>query len=154
MQKCALDVARMDDYDSRQAMINTGDQSSVDLYLTIKPEEYTAAILCKRPDILMNFQLARRLMASGRNVDPTLKGIVNSVLAQLSASIGVNPLDLDLDNLSCSEERICEVRGSVPIEVLTDVVSFYKAIPSRQVRVLAGNCEDKVGYVNERFIDF
>ena len=78
----------------------------------------------------MNFQLARRLMGSGEECRPDIEEeLVNSVLAQLSAGIGVNPLDLDLDNLSCSEESISEERGSVPLEVLTDVVSFCQGNP-------------------------
>ena len=65
----------------------------MELFLTIKPEEYTAAILCKQPEILFNFRLAKMLMARGGNIDSNLKWLINSVIAQSSASIGVNPLD-------------------------------------------------------------
>jgi hypothetical protein len=154
VQACAQEIARVSSYQVHQARVNTREQVSADLYLTIRPEEYTAAMLCKRPDILFDFRLAKQLMAGGGGaLDPKLKVLVDSLLQQTYASIGVNPLTLDFDNLRCEEARLCELRGSIPIEVMSEQIAIYQ-VPSRQIRVLAGNCQGKVGYVNERFIDF
>ncbi|WP_349369363.1 hypothetical protein [Salinarimonas sp.] len=143
VQACFLQLSRP----ASPARINPRDARYAELYLDVDPVEYTSGILCERSDIRMQLVFAQQMFGQGGGTPPLLRQLLET------EGFPVNPFDLDLANLDCSVERICQLRGSVPIEVMSGEAELY-GIPARQVRALAGNCEGKVGFVNERFIDF
>ncbi len=159
IRKCLQEILRADTYQPpTSSRIVSRDNLYAELALSIDPVEYAKGIVCKRPDIRQQLTLSYQLRQLGKNVDPRLK---NKIDAFFSDAFGLNQAgsietairNLNPNDIDCSVERICEVRGSVPVKVNTDTMHVFE-IPMRQVRVLAGQCQNKVGFVNERFIDF
>jgi hypothetical protein len=120
--------------------------------------EYARGIICKRPDIRQSLAMGAQLRQLGAGLDPDLKAQIDNMFG---SSLGLDLedpttralLEVDIASIDCNVQRICEVRGSVPVQVLSDTMYIFD-IPMRQVTVQAGQCEGKNGFVNERFVTF
>lgn len=158
IRSCIQQILDANSYEKRQSRIVPRDNLYAELALSVDPIRYAEGVVCKRPDIRQHLMIGHQLRQFGQNIDPNTKSAIDEMVGGIlgvnmkgsfeSALFQVNPATLD-----CSQERICDVRGSVPVDVLSNTMYVFD-IPMRQVEVLAGQCEGKTGFVNERFIDF
>ncbi|MEM9431109.1 MAG: hypothetical protein AAGA32_16650, partial [Pseudomonadota bacterium] len=151
MKDCRARVDELKTDPPTEARVNAEDASVAELYLNADPQEYTAGILCRRPDIVEQLRLSQKLL--GMEPGDTPPPMAAQLMEGVNDSLPYEVLSFDFDALDCGVERICEVRGSVPITVLSESLSLY-GLRARQVAVGAGSCEGKTGFMNERFIDF
>ncbi len=147
-QECALELRNSELEQPVDAYINTRDQRYVELYLRTEPIEYTFGILCRRPDILADFRLSQALMGKQASSELIETQLFGKTIRGFSENF-----DLTDQSLNCKKRRICEVRGRVPVEILTKTIDLY-GTPGMQVKVLKGTCAGEAGFVNERFIDY
>jgi len=118
-----------------------------ELILANDPLEYAKATICDHPNL---YKFNYNFLSSPSKI------MFFSALSSVSqsASLVKELFKLNPNDIDCSIERICKVFGSVPINIITDNAIYVFETPMRQVRVLAGQCQNKVGFVSERFIDF
>lgn len=130
------------------ARFNARNGNYGEIYLTPEQTEITLGIICERPDIQMQLQLGSLL--TGGSITP-------EVIATWVGLTGAQAKDafrgVDLNNIDCSKPRICQIRGSVPLET-SDLAVDYLGTRLVGVTPLAGSCKGQFGYLNERFIDY
>lgn len=159
IRACLQQILDANSYATRQSRVETrGDALFAEMALRIDPMEYARGIICKRPDIRQSLEMGAQLRQLGSGLDPTLKAQIDSFFGESFGLDLEDPttralLEVDVTSVDCSVNRICEIRGSVPVEVLSDTMYIFD-IPMRQVLVQAGQCEGQQGFVNERFIYF
>ncbi|MEP5116189.1 MAG: hypothetical protein ABJQ90_10725, partial [Parasphingorhabdus sp.] len=159
IRACLQQILDANSYATRQSRVEArGDALFAEMALTISPVEYARGIICKRPDIRQSLAMGAQLRRLGAGLNPALKAQIDSFFGESFGLDLEDPttralLEVDVTSVDCSVDRICEIRGSVPVEVLSDTMYIFD-IPMRQVLVHAGQCEGQRGFVNERFISF
>lgn len=142
--------------------ITSKNDTPVALFLKNDRTEYLKGTLCKNQFNYMKLILSYSLSQMNNQDDSSSNGepykfianILNSTLNLGKPELVIEALrEIDLKNLDCTIERTCEIHGSVPIDIRPETMSVFEN-PMHQVKVLAGQCKDKIGYVDERFIEF
>ena len=132
IRACLQQILDANSYTTRQSLVEArGEALFAEMALTIDPMEYARGIICKRPEIRQVLALGAQLRQLGAGVDPALKVQIDSFFGlDLADPTTRALLELDVSSVDCSVDRFCEIRGSVPVEVLSDTMFIFD-IPMR-----------------------
>lgn len=153
VRECIKDIIAADRTQPTTSRLVPRDDHYAILALSVDPNEYAKGVICSNPDYIRMLQFSNQYRQQ-LPIEPLLQNSIKQVFGNTQESSILKIINnLKSDEIDCSTERICEVRSSVPIQVLTDTINIFGA-PMQQVKIMKGPCKDKSGFVNEQFIEY
>lgn len=149
-------------YDRMGARVVPRDSDYVELVTEVMPVEYLKGLICRNKAVRLKFTISYVIRNRSHDIDKSAKDLIDDFVYSFGGLLfgdGSDELfvkeimETNPDSINCNSERICKIGGVVPAEIKTDMIKFFDT-PMRKVRILSGQCGGKIGFVNERFIDF